>query len=84
LCTENELLGANIEDVKGQCDDRGLLVPLEGMKLFQVKLFCFSRYQTTVITAMLTNFNVIQLLECLQTALVCNYEALTYSIALQP
>jgi hypothetical protein len=27
---------------------------------------------------------VIQLLECLQTALVCNYEALTYSIALQP
>ncbi|KAJ9586022.1 hypothetical protein L9F63_020319 [Diploptera punctata] len=32
---KNELLGANIEDVKGQCDERRALVPLEGMNLFQ-------------------------------------------------
>lgn len=32
---KNELLGASIEDVKGQCDERRALVPLEGMNLFQ-------------------------------------------------
>ena len=34
---KNELLGASIEDVKGQCDERRALVPLEGMNLFQVE-----------------------------------------------
>jgi hypothetical protein len=34
---KNELLGASIEDVKGQCDERRALVPLEGMNLFQVQ-----------------------------------------------
>jgi hypothetical protein len=34
---KNELLSANSEDVKGQCDDRGVLTSLEGMKPFQVK-----------------------------------------------
>lgn len=43
---KNELLGASIEDVKGQCDERRALVPLEGMNLFQVQnkmqaLVCF-------------------------------------------
>ena len=34
---KNELLGASIEDVKGQCDERRALLPLEGMNLFQVQ-----------------------------------------------
>jgi hypothetical protein len=37
---KNELLGASIEDVKGQCDERRALVPLEGMNLFQVQNHC--------------------------------------------
>jgi len=37
---KNELLGASIEDVKGQCDERRALVPLEGMNLFQVQKKC--------------------------------------------
>jgi hypothetical protein len=34
---KNELLGANIEVVKGQCDDRVVMVPSQGKRLFQVK-----------------------------------------------
>jgi len=41
---KNELLGANIEDVKGQCDERRALVPLEGMNLFQVQQLYISIY----------------------------------------
>jgi hypothetical protein len=37
---KNELLGASIEDVKGQCDERRALVPVEGMNLFQVQKNC--------------------------------------------
>ncbi|KAK7867418.1 hypothetical protein R5R35_003842 [Gryllus longicercus] len=32
---KNELLGANIDDVKGQCDERRTLNPIEGRNLFQ-------------------------------------------------
>jgi hypothetical protein len=34
---KNELLGAGIEDVKGQCDERRALIPLEGTNLFRVR-----------------------------------------------
>jgi hypothetical protein len=33
---KNELLGARIEDVKGQCDERRAVIPVEGTNLFQV------------------------------------------------
>jgi hypothetical protein len=34
---KNEHLHSNIEDVKGQYDEKEVLAPVEGMKLFQVK-----------------------------------------------
>jgi hypothetical protein len=34
---KNELLGANIEDVRDQYDERRALVPLKGSNLFQVR-----------------------------------------------
>jgi hypothetical protein len=73
---KNVLLGANIEDIKGQYDARRAWILLEGMKLFQVKYLYFSRYQTTTVTAIMIKFSMIQLLEFLQTALACNHEAL--------
>jgi hypothetical protein len=32
---KKELLGANIEDFKGQCDDRGVMVPSEERGFFR-------------------------------------------------
>jgi cell division cycle 20-like protein 1 (cofactor of APC complex) len=46
---KNELLGANIDDIKSQCDERRPMVPLEGMNLFQVQQL-YLRYQTTATT----------------------------------
>jgi hypothetical protein len=61
---KNELLGASIEDVKGQCDERRALVPLEGMNLFQVqKLLCVCFFQIPV--TILTVAIMFKLITCL-------------------
>jgi hypothetical protein len=50
----NEILGATIENIKGQCDERRAMMPLEGMRLFQVHLPYIHGYQTTATTIIVT------------------------------
>jgi cell division cycle 20-like protein 1 (cofactor of APC complex) len=43
---KNELLGASIEDLKGHCDERRALAPLERSNLFQVWQLYISIYSS--------------------------------------
>ncbi|PSN47858.1 Fizzy-related protein [Blattella germanica] len=55
---KNELLGANIEDVKGQCDERRALLPLEGMNLFQYTPLNKSSISTGADTSSLASYSL--------------------------